>query len=131
MSTERFPDDFIWGAATSAQQIEGAYDEDGRGESIWDRFASTPGKISDGSNANVACDHYHLWRDDLELLRWLGAGAYRFSVSWPRILPGGTGKVNEKGLDFYDSLVDALLGAGITPFVTLYQKRNCFTIRVP
>ncbi len=121
MSAFRFPDDFIWGVATSAQQIEGAYDVDGRGESIWDRFASTPGKISDGSNANVACDHYHLWRDDLELLKWLGLGAYRFSVSWPRILPGGTGKINEKGVDFYDSLVDALLEAGITPFVTLYH----------
>ncbi|MBN2184420.1 MAG: beta-glucosidase [Candidatus Krumholzibacteriota bacterium] len=121
MKTHKFPEDFIWGVATSAQQIEGAYDEGGRGESIWDRFAAIPGRISDGSNANRACDHYHLWRGDVELMKWLGIGAYRFSISWPRILPHGSGKINEAGLDFYDSLVDALLKAGIKPFVTLYH----------
>jgi beta-glucosidase len=116
-----FPEDFIWGTATSAQQIEGGADEGGRGESIWDRFAATPGRITDGSNARVACDHFHRWREDVELLRWLGVDAYRFSIAWPRILPQGRGAVNAAGLDFYDALVDGLLEAGIRPFVTLYH----------
>jgi beta-glucosidase len=116
-----FPDGFLWGVATSAQQIEGACREDGRGESIWDRFAATPGRIADGSDAQVACDHYHRWREDFALLEWLGVGAYRFSIAWPRVFPEGRGAVNSAGLDFYDAQVDALLEAGILPFVTLYH----------
>jgi beta-glucosidase len=115
------PRDFIFGVATSAHQIEGATREDGRGECIWDRYSATPGKIEDASNASVACDHYHRWRDDLGLMRELGVDAYRFSIAWPRIFPTGTGAVNEAGLAFYDRLVDALLEAKIRPFVTLYH----------
>jgi len=116
-----FPDDFVWGAATSAYQIEGAWDKDGKGESIWDRFTHTPGTIQDGSTGDVACDHYHRWAEDIALMKKLGLKAYRFSVSWPRILPSGRGKVNQAGLDFYSRLVDGLLEAGIEPFVTLYH----------
>jgi beta-glucosidase len=116
-----FPDDFLWGTATSSYQIEGAVDEDGRGPSIWDTFTHTPGTIEDGSTGDVACDHYHRWREDVQLMADLGVDAYRFSIAWPRILPEGTGTVNEPGLDFYDRLVDGLLDAGITPFVTLYH----------
>ena len=104
-----FPDDFLWGVATSSHQIEGALHENGRGESIWDRFAATPGHIADGSNASVACDHYHRWREDIGLMKWLNVGAYRFSIAWPRVFPTGTGRVNAAGLDFYDALVDDLL----------------------
>ncbi|MCS7223564.1 MAG: GH1 family beta-glucosidase [Armatimonadetes bacterium] len=117
----RFPDDFLWGVATSAYQIEGAWKEDGKGPSIWDTFSHTAGKIVDGSTGDVACDHYHLWRQDIELMKDLGVQGYRFSVSWPRVLPDGFGPVNEKGLDFYDRLVDGLKEAGIEPFVTLYH----------
>jgi beta-glucosidase len=117
----RFPDRFLWGVATSAYQIEGATREDGRGESIWERFAQTPGAIADGSDAIVACDHYHRWPEDLALMQWLGVGAYRFSVAWPRLLPYGRGRLNHAGLGFYDRLVDALLAANIEPFVTLYH----------
>jgi beta-glucosidase len=116
---KRFPDDFVWGAATSAYQIEGAVREDGRGESIWDRFAAEPGRISDGSDASVACDHYRRSDEDLDILQWLGVRAYRFSIAWPRVLPNGRGSVNTRGLDFYDRLVDNLLARGIEPFVTL------------
>ncbi len=116
---ERFPDGFYWGAATSAQQIEGATREDGRGESVWDRFAATPGRVEDGSDPTVACDHYHRWREDVARMRDMGLTAYRFSVAWPRVLPAGRGRVEPRGLAFYDALVDALLAAGITPFVTL------------
>ena len=116
-----FPDDFIWGAATSAYQIEGAWDEEGKGESIWDRFTHNPGNIQDGSTGDVACDHYHRWAEDIALMKELGLQAYRFSVSWPRILPVGRGKVNQAGLDFYSRLVNGLLEAGIEPFVTLYH----------
>ena len=115
----RFPDGFLWGAATSAQQIEGAAHEDGRGESAWDRFASLPGRIADGSNPAVACDHFHRWRRDVALMREMGLKAYRFSIAWPRIMPDGLGEANPRGLEFYDRLVDELLAAGITPFVTL------------
>ena len=121
MSSLVFPRDFLWGAATSAFQIEGAAAEDGRRESIWDRFAATPGRIADGTDARVACDHYHRWRDDIARLQWLGAGAYRFSIAWPRVMPAGLGAVNIAGLDFYDALVDRLLAAGIQPFPTLYH----------
>ncbi len=116
---KHFPDDFKWGAATSAFQIEGAASEGGRGESIWDRFCATPGKIVDGTHAQVACDHYRRYPEDIELLKWLGVRSYRFSVAWPRVLPTGRGKPNARGLDFYDRLVDALLDAKIEPFLTL------------
>jgi beta-glucosidase len=119
MTRARFPDGFLWGAATSAPQIEGGRREDGRADSIWDRFAEEPGTIADGSTPTVACDHYHRWREDVGLLEWLGARAYRFSISWPRILPTGHSRHNSRGLDFYDSLVDELLARGIRPFVTL------------
>jgi beta-glucosidase len=121
MSRFSFPEDFVWGTATSAQQIEGAVGEDGRGESIWDRFAAESGKIEDGTNPAVACDHYHRWRDDIELMKWLGLRAYRFSIAWPRILPAGKGQVNSAGLDFYEALIDGLLAADIEPFPTLYH----------
>lgn len=116
-----FPEKFIWGAATSAYQIEGAWNEDGKGESIWDRFSHTPGKIQKGDTGDVACDHYHRWREDVDIMKEIGLKAYRFSISWPRVLPEGREKVNQKGLDFYSRLVDALLEAGIEPFVTLYH----------
>ncbi|SOE07920.1 GH1 family beta-glucosidase [Streptomyces sp. Ag109_G2-15] len=115
------PHDFLWGTATAAYQIEGAVAEDGRSPSIWDTFSHTPGKIANDDNGDVACDHYHRWREDIGLMRQLGTDAYRLSVAWPRVLPGGDGPVNPKGLAFYDELVDALLEAGITPSVTLYH----------
>ncbi|MFF4571635.1 GH1 family beta-glucosidase [Streptomyces sp. NPDC001410] len=115
------PHDFLWGTATAAYQIEGAVAEDGRTPSIWDTFSHTPGKIANDDNGDVACDHYHRWREDLGLMRQLGTNAYRLSVAWPRVIPGGDGPVNPKGLAFYDELVDALLEAGITPSVTLYH----------
>lgn len=117
----RFPDGFLWGTATSAYQIEGAVNDDGRGPSIWDRFAHIAGKISDRSNADVADDHYHLYKQDVQLMQALGAKAYRFSIAWPRVFPEGSGAPNPKGLDFYDRLIDELLSHGITPFATLYH----------
>ena len=117
----RFPADFVWGFATSAYQIEGAADEDGRGRSIWDTFARVPGAIADGTNGDVACDHYHRYAEDVALLTRIGARAYRFSISWPRVQPDGTGPANERGLDFYDRLVDALLAAGVQPLVNLFH----------
>ena len=119
MTARVFPAGFVWGVATSSYQIEGATGEGGRGESIWDRFASAPGNISDGSDGGTACDHFHRWREDLSLLQRLGVQGYRFSIAWPRVMPGGRGSVNAAGLDFYDSLVDGLLEAGIRPFATL------------
>lgn len=121
MTNKLFPPNYIWGTATSSYQIEGAWAEDGKSESIWDRFTHTPGKISDGSNGDVACDHYHRYRDDVALMSEMGLQAYRFSIAWPRILPLGRGGVNQKGLDFYGRLVDTLLEANITPFATLYH----------
>ena len=121
MPSVRFPDGFLWGAATAAYQIEGAVHEDGRGPSIWDTFAHTPGATLRGDTGDLACDHYHRWPADLDLLRELGVGAYRFSVAWPRVVPAGAGKVNAAGLDFYDRLTDGLLDRGITPMVTLYH----------
>ena len=115
----RFPDDFIWAVATSSFQIEGAAREDGKGESIWDRFCTVPGVIADASNGDVACDHYHRLNSDLDLIASLGVNAYRFSVSWPRVQPAGKGAWNEKGLDFYERLVDGLLARGIKPHLTL------------
>lgn len=117
----RFPDDFLWGVATSAYQIEGAVGEDGRGVSIWDTFCHLPGKIYKDHTGDVAADHYHRFADDAAIMAELGLNAYRFSVAWPRILPKGKGTVNPKGLDFYDRLVDALLEKGITPFPTLHH----------
>lgn len=116
-----FPAGFLWGAATSAYQIEGAWNEDGRGESIWDRFCRTLGNVVDGGTGDVACDHYHRWREDVVLMQGLGLQAYRFSIAWPRIVPAGRGPVNSAGLDFYDRLVDAVLAAGMRPFATLYH----------
>ncbi len=119
--TRPFTNDFLWGAATAAYQIEGAVGEDGRGPSIWDVFCHTPGKTVAGDTGDVACDHYHRWRDDIALMQALHLNAYRFSIAWPRVLPQGRGPVNAAGLDFYERLVDGLLQAGIEPFVTLYH----------
>ncbi|MGN6795315.1 MAG: GH1 family beta-glucosidase [Streptosporangiaceae bacterium] len=116
-----FPAGFEWGLATAAYQIEGAVAEDGRGDSIWDTFCRQPGVIRDGHTGDVACDHYHRWADDVALLADLGISAYRFSIAWPRVQPGGTGPANQAGLDFYERLTDALLAAGITPVPTLYH----------
>ncbi|HZU67542.1 MAG TPA: beta-glucosidase [Ktedonobacteraceae bacterium] len=116
-----FPADFLWGAASSAYQVEGATHEDGRGMSIWDRFVTIPGAIYDGQTADIAADHYHLMEQDVTLMARLGLSSYRFSIAWPRILPDGTGSVNKKGLDFYDRLVDALLARGIQPLATLHH----------
>jgi beta-glucosidase len=116
-----FPNGFLWGTATSAYQIEGAVNEDGRGRSIWDAFAHTPGKIGDHSNADRANDHYHRYKEDVRLIKELGVKAYRFSIAWPRVFPKGTGTPNPKGLDFYNRLLDELVTSGIEPFVTLYH----------
>jgi beta-glucosidase len=121
MSKQQSVDDFIWGAATASYQIEGATTADGRGESIWDRFSHTPGKVHNGDTGDVACDHYNRYREDVALMAELGLDAYRFSVSWPRVIPEGRGKVNDEGLDFYDRLVDELMTRNIAPFVTLYH----------
>ncbi|GAB4458400.1 MAG: GH1 family beta-glucosidase [Anaerolineales bacterium] len=116
-----FPENFLWGAATAAYQIEGAWNKHGKGESIWDRFAHTPGSILNGDSGDVADDHYRLWKKDIALMKRIGLQAYRFSIAWTRILPAGRGRVNQQGLDFYSRLVDGLLEAGIIPFVTLYH----------
>ncbi len=119
MTLRKFPDGFLWGAATAAYQIEGAWNEDGKGESIWDHFTHRPYTISNGDTGDVACDHYHRMPEDVALMQAIGLKSYRFSVSWPRVLPQGRGPVNQKGLDFYDRLVDELLAAGIVPNATL------------
>jgi beta-glucosidase len=116
-----FPPGFVWGAATAAYQVEGATTEDGRGESIWDRFSRLPGRVQGGDTGDRACDHYHRYREDVAIMAELGLQAYRFSIAWPRVLPTGRRPVNEPGLDFYDRLVDELLSHGITPHATLYH----------
>lgn len=116
-----FPAGFVWGAAAAAYQIEGAADEDGKGPSVWDMFCERPGAIHGGHHARVVCDHYHRYPEDVALLRELGVHAYRLSLSWPRVLPDGIGRVSERGLDFYDRLVDSLLASGVTPWITLFH----------
>jgi beta-glucosidase len=120
-SLRQFPKDFFWGTATSSYQIEGAWNEDGKSPSIWDTYAHTPGKIKNNDTGDVANDHYQRYKEDVKLMKDLGATAYRFSIAWPRIFPNGTGKPNAKGLDFYSRLVDELVAAGIAPFATLYH----------
>ena len=121
MSDLKFPPDFSWGVATSAYQIEGAANEDGRGPSIWDTFSHTPGKTINGDTGDVACDHYHRYEQDVDVIASLGVDAYRFSIAWPRVQPDGKGAWNEKGLAFYDKLVDRLLAKGLKPHATLYH----------
>lgn len=116
-----FKEDFVWGVATSSYQIEGAAYEDGKGLSIWDVYCTQPGKVYEGHTGEVACDHYHRYKEDVQLMKEMGIKAYRFSISWPRVLPDGIGKINEAGLDFYDRLVDELVAAGIEPYVTLFH----------
>jgi beta-glucosidase len=116
-----FPADFVWGASTSSYQIEGAVDEDGRGKSIWDVFSHTPGRVKNGDTGDIACDHYHRWRDDIDLLARGNFSAYRFSTAWSRILPSGGGAVEQRGLDFYERLVDGLMANGVTPWLCLYH----------
>lgn len=113
--------EFLWGVATSSYQIEGAALEDGRGLSIWDTFCRVPGKVANADNGDIACDHYHRYQEDFDLMKWMGVDAYRFSVAWPRVIPSGTGEINKAGLDFYDRLVDAALERHIEPWLTLYH----------
>src|SRR3954454_15297167 len=117
----QLPPGFRFGTSTAAYQIEGAAAEDGRGGSIWDTFSHQPGRVKDGQTGDVACDHYHRYAEDIAMMRELGVGGYRFSISWPRVLPTGRGLPNRAGLDFYDRLIDGLLEAGIAPMVTLYH----------
>lgn len=121
MKNLSFPKDFLWGAATSAYQVEGAWKEDGKGESIWDRFSHTPGNINNNENGDIACDHYHRWPADIQMMKELNLPAYRFSTAWTRIFPEGRGAINQPGLDFYSRLVDGLLEAGIEPVICLYH----------
>jgi beta-glucosidase len=121
MTAHQFPPGFFWGTATSSYQIEGAWNEDGKGPSIWDTYAHTPGNIKNNDTGDIANDHYHRYKEDVALMKSLGANAYRFSIAWPRIFPQGTGAPNPKGLDFYNRLVDELVKAGIAPFATLYH----------
>ncbi len=120
-ASRKFPDGFFWGTATSSYQIEGAWNEDGKGLSIWDTFAHTPGNMRNNDTGDVANDHYHRYKEDVQLMKSIGQNAYRFSISWPRIFPNGTGQPNPKGIDFYDRLVDELVAAGIAPFPTIYH----------
>ncbi|MHA1804597.1 MAG: GH1 family beta-glucosidase [Promethearchaeota archaeon] len=117
----KFPENFTWGVATASYQIEGAWNEDGKGESIWDRASHTPGKIKNGDTGDIACDHYHRYEEDIQLMKELGIQAYRFSISWPRIFPTGKGKVNQKGVSFYDKVINSLLENEIEPVITLFH----------
>ena len=117
----QFPKDFTWGAAAASYQVEGAAREDGKGLSTWDMMCRRPGRVWEGHTGDVACDHYRRWKEDIGLMKKVGLQAYRLSVSWPRVMPAGTGAVNKKGLDFYDRLVDGLLDAGIDPWITLFH----------
>lgn len=117
----QFPKNFVWGAATSAYQIEGAWAEDGKGETVWDVYTKEPGHVFEGHTGDIACDHYHRLHEDVALMKEIGLQAYRFSISWARLMPEGTGRVNEAGVRFYDELIDALLEKGITPYVTLHH----------
>jgi beta-glucosidase len=121
MSNSEFPHDFTWGVATSAFQIEGAASEAGKGPSVWDNFCTIPHKIRGGDSGHITCDHYRRYGDDIGLIADLGIPAYRFSISWPRVLPAGIGDVNQAGLDFYDAVVDKLLANGIEPWITLFH----------
>ena len=121
LTSNQFPSGFVWGAATASYQIEGAWNEDGKGENIWDCFSHTPGKIANGDTGDIACDHYHRWRDDISLMKEIGLHAYRFSISWSRLIPEGCGEVNQAGIDFYSQLVDKLLENEIEPYLTLYH----------
>jgi beta-glucosidase len=123
-----FPKDFAWGSATSSYQIEGAWNEDGKGLSMWDKYVREPGKITNGDTGDVACDHYHRWKEDVALMKELGLKTYRLSVSWPRILPKGCGEINKKGLDFYSKLADELLKNGIEPAITLFHWDTPYTL---
>lgn len=116
-----FKKDFAWGAATASYQNEGGMNADGKGLSIWDVFTHEKGRVADGTNGDVACDQYHRIEEDIDIMKELSMNAYRFSLSWPRIMPEGNGQVNEKGLDFYDRMVDSLLERGITPYITLFH----------
>src|SRR5512145_196585 len=116
-----FPENFVWGAAAASYQIEGAAYEDGKGLSVWDTFCHQPGAIWNNHNGDMACDHYHRWREDVDVMKSIGLRAYRLSLSWARIFPQGIGQINEKGIAFYDALIDALLEAGIQPYITLFH----------
>ena len=116
-----FPKDFIWGAATASYQVEGAYNEDGKGLNVWDVTTSVNGRVKHNENGNIACDHYHRYKEDIKLFQEMGIKYYRFSISWSRVIPDGIGEVNEKGIQFYSDLVDELLAAGITPLITLFH----------
>ena len=117
----KFQDQFMWGTASAAYQVEGAYAEDGKGLSVWDAYTQESGHVAHGENGNVACDHYHRFREDVQTMREMGVKNYRLSISWPRVIPNGTGEVNQKGLQFYSDLVDELLANGIEPLVTLFH----------
>src|SRR3990170_4101158 len=119
--TKAFPDGFMWGTATASFQIEGATQADGRGESIWDRFAVTPGKVLNGATGDPACESYYRYEEDIDLMKAMNAATYRFSTAWPRVIPDGDGEVNPVGLDYYERLVDTLLAADIMPSVSLYH----------
>ena len=121
----KFPKNFVWGAATASYQVEGAAREDGKGLSVWDMLCRQPGKIWEGNTGDVACDHYHRFREDARIMGGIGLQAYRFSISWPRVIPNGTGAVNAKGLDFYDRLVDALLANKVQPWATGTCSSTC------
>ncbi|MHA1915658.1 MAG: GH1 family beta-glucosidase [Promethearchaeota archaeon] len=121
MTKIEFPKDFLWGTATASYQIEGAWNKDFKGESVWDMVSHTPGKIRNGDTGDIACDHYHRYKEDIQIMKQLNLNAYRFSISWPRIFPLGKGNINEKGVEFYDNLINELIANGIEPVVTLYH----------